>query len=316
MVTGATGFVGRNVVRELLARGLRPICVVRSPVNLLAQHPNVDEGKLGVVTVSVSEPSRLYEAAEQSQAAIHLVGIILERRLNGQTFARVHTEGTRDVVEVVTRAGIRRYVHMSALGTRPNAATPYHRTKWEAEECVRRSVLDWTILRPSVIHGPEGAFMRLMRRLVCGFVPPVIPRFGRGQARIQPVSVKDVAFCFVESLFRAGSIRREIPLGGPKAYSWTGLFEVCRARIPRAKRWKPIISMPPSVAKVLAVLSAPVLALSEVLVPSAGLFRYDCGQVRMAQEDSVCDHTVAERLFGIRMRAFEEELAAYAERIG
>lgn len=315
MVTGATGFVGRYVVRELLARGLKPVCVVRSPGRLFGQHRDVDPERLTAITGSLSHHSALQQAADLSQATIHLVGIILERRLRGQTFQRVHVGGTRNVLTAVQRAGIRRYVHMSALGTRPDADSAYQRTKWAAEELVRGSNLDWTIFRPSLIHGPDGEFMRLMRRFVCGWVPPVMPYFGTGQAKVAPVSVKDVATCIVEALSRPQAVGKIVPMGGARAYTWVELYNACRALIPGARHWKPLASLPVPVAKAAALLSAPPMAIAELLIPSLGLLRFDRGQVSMAQEDSVCDPSVAKRLFGIHLRVFEEELAAYADQI-
>jgi uncharacterized protein YbjT (DUF2867 family) len=315
LVTGATGFVGRQVVRELLARGLRPVCIVRSPDRLHRQHRQVDPDRLTAIAGSLSDTSALRQAADLSQAAIHLVGIIIERRLQGQTFRKVHVAGTRHVVDAIEQAGIKRYVHMSALGTRPNAVTPYHRTKWDAEEYVRQSGLAWTIFRPSLIHGASGEFMQLMRRFMCGLMPPVIPYFGSGEAKLQPVSVKDVAYCFVEALQRDETAGQVYSLGGPKAYSWVELYNACRALIPGAKRYKPMVSQPVPVAKLLAVLSAPPMALAELVVPSIGMMRFDRGQVQMSQEDSVCDHTIAEKAFDMKMRAFEVELRAYADLI-
>jgi len=315
MLTGATGFVGRSVVRELLAKGLRPVCLVRSAEKLRAQHRDVASERFTPIVGSLSDRGALREAAEQSQAAIHLVGIIIARPLRGQTFAAIHTRGTVYVVDAVQRAGIRRYAHMSALGARAGAVSAYHRTKWAAEEYVRRSGLDWTIFRPSLIHGPDGEFMQLIKRFMCGLVPPVIPYFGSGQAKVQPVSVKDVAACFVRSLAIPDTIGKVIPLGGPKAFSWVELYNACRAVMPGAKHWKPIVSQPVAFAKFSAILGQPIMALVETIVPSMRVFRFDAGQVQMSQEDSTCDHTIAERSFGIKMRAFEDELASYADRI-
>jgi uncharacterized protein YbjT (DUF2867 family) len=315
MVTGATGFVGRAVVRELLAKGMRPVCLVRSAEKLRAQHPEVDPERFTPIVGRLKDRGALREAADVSQTAIHLVGIIIARPLRGQTFAAVHMRGTANVVDAVQQAGIRRYLQMSALGARPDAASAYHRTKWAAEEYVRRSGLDWTIFRPSLIHGPDGEFMRLMKRFMCGFVPPVIPYFGSGQARVQPVFVKDVAYCFVQSLLDPTTIGKVFPLGGPRAYSWIELYNACRALMPGAKHWKPIVSHPVPLAKLTAILGRPIMGLAEAVVPSLGLFRFDAGQVQMSQEDATCDRTIAEKAFGIRMRDFEQELSAYAERI-
>jgi NADH dehydrogenase len=175
--------------------------------------------------------------------------------------------------------------------------------------------LDWTIFRPSLIHGPDGEFMRLMKRFMCGFVPPVIPYFGSGQAKVQPVSVKDVAYCFVQSLLDPTTIGKVFPLGGPKAYTWIELYNACRALMPGAKHWKPVVSQPVPLAKLTAILGRPIMGLAEAVVPSLGLFRFDAGQVQMSQEDATCDRTIAEKAFNFRTRDFEEELSAYAERI-
>jgi NADH dehydrogenase len=175
--------------------------------------------------------------------------------------------------------------------------------------------LDWTIFRPSLIHGPDGEFMRLMKRFMCGLVPPVIPYFGSGQAKVQPVFVKDVAYCFVQSLLDPTTIGKVFPLGGPRAYSWIELYNACRALMPGAKHWKPVVSQPVPLAKLTAILGQPIMGLAETVVPSLGLFRFDVGQVQMSQEDATCDRTIAEKAFNFRTRDFEEELSAYAERI-
>ena len=314
-VTGATGFVGRAVVRELLARGITPVCLVRSPKKLRSQHREVNAERLVPVPGDLFDAKALHSALELSQAAIHLVGIIIARPLRGQTFQRIHVKGTRNVLDAISKHPIRRYLHMSALGTRPDAVSKYHQTKWEAEEYVRKSGLDWTIFRPCIIHGPEGEFMRLMKRFMCGLMPPVIPYFGSGSAKLQPVSVKDVAYCVVESLSKPESIGQVIPLGGPRPCTWIELYETCRALIPCAKKWKPLVSQPVPLAKAIAIASTPLMALAEMFVKSAGLFRFDVGQVQMSQEDSTCDPTIAERMFGIKMRDFEQELAIYADQI-
>lgn len=317
LVTGATGFVGRSVVRELLFRGYRPVCLVSSAERLRAQHRDVPAERLAAVVGRLSDEGALRNAAAECQTVIHLVGIIIERRLRGQTFQRVHVDGTRRVIAAAQGAGIDRYLHMSALGTRPNAVARYHQTKWEAEELVRASGLKWTIFRPSLIHGPDGEFMRLMKAFVCGLNPPVIPYFGAGTGQLQPVHVKDVARCFVDGIPRDDLTGQVVPLAGPRVYTWIELYNACRALMPGARRWKPLVSQPVPVAKMLArtVMSAP-MAFAELVVPSLGMMRFDVGQVQMSQEDNVGDHTIAERLFHMRMRNFEEELAAYADAIG
>jgi len=318
LVTGATGFVGRYIVRELLARGYTAVCLARDPNKLRQVVPEASPSQLVAIKGDLHDHDALARAAGQAQAAIHLVGIIFDRFLRRQTFQRIHVDGTRNVLAAVKTAGIRRYVHMSALGTRADAVSKYHRTKWEAEEYVRNSGLQWTIFRPSIIHGPDGEFMELMKTFVARwwimslkFIPtpfPVIPYFGDGEARLQPVSVKDVAHCFVASLTKEESVRCIYTLCGPHSMNWKELYRTCRELIPGAHRFKPILGQPVPVAKLLArtIMRTPILPLH---------LRFNVGQVEMSQEDSVCEPGVAEETFGIKMRDFRFELAQYADQI-
>jgi NADH dehydrogenase len=143
----------------------------------------------------------------------------------------------------------------------------------------------------------------------------MIPYFGSGCAKVQPVAVEDVAFCVVESLFRADTTGKVFELGGPRAYTWTEFYNACRAVMPQARAWKPMVSIPVPVAKLLAALTAGPMAVGELIVPAIGSLRFDSGQVQMTQRDNVCDHTIAEQAFGVRMRSFEDELARYVHRI-
>ncbi|MBX3395005.1 MAG: complex I NDUFA9 subunit family protein [Phycisphaerae bacterium] len=317
-VTGASGFVGSAIVRELVSRGHKAVCLLRDRQRFVGGLRDISVDRIETVNGDLFDAAALSAGVAGADAVIHLVGIITEDRLRGQTFSRIHTEGTQRVVEATCAAGVRRYVHMSALGVRPDAVSTYHKTKWAAENIVRKSGLDWTIFRPSLIHGPGGEFMRMMKVFVCdamvpalGFIPspfPVIPYFGDGQNRLQPVSVKDVAHCFVAALSKPETIGKSYELGGANALSWKELYRDCRELIPGAKAWKPMVGLPVSVANLVAstIMKTP-------LLPK--MLRFNVGQVQMSQEDSVCDITPVEQAFGIRMRDFRSELAAYAAQI-
>ena len=308
LLTGANGFVGRVVLRRLISGGCMPVCVVRDPAafqEVTADLP-VD---VPVVRGDVVSGEGLAEAAAQADMAIHLVGIIMERR--GQTFSAVHYQGTKQVVQACIDAGIRRYVHMSALGVRQDAVSKYHQTKYMAEQHVLRSGLDWTVFRPSIIHGPRGEFMELMRAFACRMLPPIMPYFGSGENRLQPVDVRDVAECFVKCLSLEHTIRKSYDLGGPRSYSWKELYQLCRRVLPDARGWKPIMGTPVPVAKLLA------MTVMKVPAPIASLdkLRFNLGQVQMSQEDSTCDIAPAEKDLDITFRDFEEEFKLYADQI-
>ncbi len=310
LVTGASGFVGGHVVRELVGRGFTAICLVRDEAKLAARIGPLESEAIVPVQGSVFDEQDLARCLEHADAAIHLVGIITESGGADPTFHRVHVEATRSVVKACEAAGVRRYVHMSALGARPGdfEVSPYHQTKWQAELAVRDSGLDWTIFRPSLIHGPDGEFMQMMKYFATPSLrQPVMPFFGKGQSRIQPVHVKDVARCFVRALESDETIHAEYELGGSEVYTWKKLYDVCA----RAIHGKPrmTVSIPVPVAKFLARFLMPLLPAS--LVP----YKFDVGQVMMSQADSVCDTTPVEQWLNTRMRPFRAELVRYADQI-
>lgn len=308
LVTGGSGFVGRAVVRELVAKGHKPVCLVRDRLKFASSMSEVPDDRFEVVSGDLFDDAALAQAASGAEAVIHLVGIIAENKLKKQTFERIHLEGTARVVDACKDAGVKRFVHMSALGTRAYAVSEYHQTKWAAENYVRDSGLDWTLFRPSVIHGPDGEFMRLMRAFMCDVTVPVIAYFGDGQNKLQPVSVKDVAHCFVAALSMPETVGQTYELGGPEAMNWKALYRTCRELIPGAKFWKPMVGQPVWAAKLTAmtVMKLPILPR---------LMRFNVDQVQMSQEDSVCDIEPVEKTFGIKLRDFRKELAAYAAQI-
>jgi len=218
-VTGATGFVGHAVVRALLAHGFLVRCLVRPGSEAaLKGFESIDR-----VPGDVLEPDALAASVEGCGAIVHLVGIIREHRTRGVTFDRLHTQATANMLAVAHEAGVKRYVQMSAVGTRPGATSRYHQTKWQAEEVVRASALDWTIIRPSLIYGPGDEFVsvlaRMMRRL------PAMPVLGDGQYRVQPVAVEHVAEGFARALQLSASVAQTYEVGGPEAYRFVDLLD-------------------------------------------------------------------------------------------
>ena len=303
-VTGATGFVGSAVIDELLSRNIA--------VNALARRAEVRPGNASVTTI----PGDLFDAAaldrgvRDCDAVIHLVGIINENPKAGSTFQHIHVEGTQRVVEATQRAGIKRYVHMSALGTRPGATSVYHRTKFAAEEFVRASPLDWTIFRPSLIHGPAGEFMAMEAMWARKKAPPPIffmpfmPYFGAGflgrggAGMLQPVYVKDVARAFVDSLDNPKTIKETYPLGGSEQLTWPALHQAIAQAVVGHRRW--VMPIPVWKAKLLAKFGL------------GKLLGFNRDQVIMSQEDNTCDLAKFERDFGWKPAPFRAELLKYA----
>src|SRR5580693_5713208 len=145
IITGATGFVGEEVVKQARAAGYPVRAIVRDPqrASWLAERYGVE-----LFHGNVLYAPSIEGAMRDAKCVIHLVGIIREWREN--TFERVHVQATQYVIDEAKKAGVKRFLQMSALGTRENAQSRYQQTKWAGEDCVRKSGLAWTIFRPSI----------------------------------------------------------------------------------------------------------------------------------------------------------------------
>lgn len=218
LLTGATGFVGGYVARHIVERGHRLRALARKPD---AAEALVQQG-VEVVEGDITRPKSLEEAAYGCDAVIHLVGIIREKPPVA-TFEGVHTRGTIRVLEAAERAGAKKFVQMSALGARADG-TAYQRTKFEAEEVVRRSEIPHVIFRPSLIVGPGGEFIELLLRMLRAF--PLTPVIGDGRYRLQPIDVEDVAAAFVQAAERDDLAGECFEIGGPHKLTYNRVLEI------------------------------------------------------------------------------------------
>ncbi|MBN2644827.1 MAG: complex I NDUFA9 subunit family protein [Desulfuromonadaceae bacterium] len=223
-LTGATGFVGSTILHHLTAQGHHIRCLVRAPEKQYQEDANT------LVTRcpgDVLSPRSLEDAMAGCEAVIHLVGIIREFPRRGIRFQRLHVEATRNILAAATKAGIRRYLHMSANGEGPAEATSYLGTKRQAEELVHHNGLDWTIFRPSLIYGQGGEFTRMLATQIR--LAPLVPVIGSGNYRLSPVHVDDIASAFVSALDRPASLGKTYCCCGPENYSYNELIDVFAA---------------------------------------------------------------------------------------
>lgn len=214
-VTGGTGFVGKAVVSELLIRGHHVRILARKTPET-PPGDNLSFFRGDIVTGEGLEPF-----IKGADAVVHLVGIIREAR--GNTFEGAHLFGTKNVLDAAIAARVGRFVHMSALGTRPDAVSAYHKTKWAAEEAVRSGNLPWTVFRPSIIFGPEDAFINMLAEVIRK--TPIMPVIGGGKNLMQPVSVKDVAASFRAAVESSAHEGKTYELGGPEIFTFREILE-------------------------------------------------------------------------------------------
>ena len=228
LVTGGTGFVGGYVVHALRSAEKDVRVLVRDP----RKAERLEVWGASLARGDVTDAAGLRAAVEGCDTVIHLVAV---RQGREERFQRVMVGGTRDLLAAATAAGVRRFVHMSALGTTEQTKdlVPYYRAKWETEQLVKSSTIPFAIFRPSFVFGADGGilptFMKLAR------FAPVTPIIGSGRERIQPIWVDDVAAYFVQAVDLAAATGKTFDLGGPDVVSWNEFWERLKA-VRRSRR--------------------------------------------------------------------------------
>ena len=229
-VTGGSGFVGSHVVPALIEAGHSVVALMRTARAATELRQRVGVGEAGLTTRigDVTDPSTLASALEGCQAVVHLVALARDWN-NGKDLERVNFAGTVNVIDAASAAGVRRFIHLGALGVEERADLHYANSKARAERAVRASALDWTILKPSLIWGERDGFFNIVAALVK--VPaPVVPVPGNGRSRFQPIWIGDVARAIVQALADSSTVRRSYELGGPRYWTYTEITqEVARA---------------------------------------------------------------------------------------
>ena len=290
-VLGGGGFVGQHVVSKLCARGYE----VRVPYRNInrAKHLTVLP-TVSLVEADIHDPDALKSVLQGMDAVINLVGILHEHKRGA--FQRAHVELPRKVVKACRATGVKRLLHMSALGGDSDGLSRYQRSKGEGEALVRAAHgehLAVTIFRPSVIFGPEDAFLTLFARLL--YWTPIFP-LGSPNARLQPVYVGDVAQAFAASLNNPATFGQRYELCGPTVYTLQELVEFV-ARVKGLKR------------KVMP-LSDGMSSLQAILLGLMPVKMLTHDNYLMLKTDAVCGCPFPE-VFGIRPAALEAEAPHY-----
>jgi NADH dehydrogenase len=250
LVTGASGFVGSHLVPSLLAAGHHVVALVRTPTAgemVIGALPAAERGEVETRIGDVTRPATLAPAMAGVDAVVHLVAI--PRDFNGGADLRlVNTEGTRAVVAAMKEAGVRRLVHMGALGVVDDPTLHYASSKAKAEAVVRDSGLGWTILKPSIQFGEGDGFFNIIAGLV-RLSPGVVPVPGDGSARFQPIHTDDVAAVVVRAIADPTSIGGTFELGGPRYWTYR---EITREVVSALGKRRAILPMPVPLIRLVA----------------------------------------------------------------
>ena len=298
LIVGGTGFIGRYVVKRLAARGTVIAVVSRNADAAGFLRPLGDVGQIALINAGLGNERRLRALLEEGMdAVICCAGVLYSR--GRQTFAEVHHEGPARLARLATASGVKRFVHVSALGADAASPSAYGRSKAAGEAAVRAAFPEAVIFRPSVVFGPEDDFFNRFASLAR--YSPVLPLIGGGLTRFQPVYVGDVADAVAAALDRHDSAGRIFELGGPLVYSFKELMELLLREIDRRRA---LVSLPVPLAQLMAFFLE--------WLPSPPLTR---DQVRLLQKDNVVEPGVPDLgSLGVTPTSLELVLPTYLDR--
>ncbi|HTR03298.1 MAG TPA: complex I NDUFA9 subunit family protein [Thermoanaerobaculia bacterium] len=297
LVTGGTGFVGTHLVNRLVHDGHTVAVLARDPRKTRNRYNRPVETSEG----DVLDRASLEAAARGRDAVVHLVGVINEK--GRQTFDRMHREATENAVAAAEAAGVRRYLHMSAMGSAEDSPSDYGRTKAAGERAVRSSKLDWTIFRPSIVFGPGDGFVSLLAPIVRDN-PGFIPVIGDGQTKFQPVSVRDVARVFSDALAKPETVERAFEVGGPEVFTLDTIYREIAAAVGRPG--KPLVHFPLWYGRLLAGAFERLARYG--LLDDPPLTR---DQLKSLGRDNVADVSATVAAFGGAWKAFRPGIREY-----
>jgi uncharacterized protein YbjT (DUF2867 family) len=288
LVTGGTGFVGWHIVRSAVAAGHETISLSRGV------HRGTHVYPVRNVHLDLVRPQGLLEVLSGVEAVVHAAGIVRTQRDQG--WERAHVGASANLVEACKRAGVRKIVHLSALGVHARAPSAYLRSKWEAEKVVENSGLAYTIFRPSLIFGTGDRVVSQL--LTITRYSPIVPVLGDAGLTVQPVWVGDVTTAVLKSTVDSSTDDAVYELGGPQSMTIPDVIDTIK-RGTGSAAWP--VRLPHVVSGTLVrlgeqLLSHPPVTQEELVSLAAG---------------GTCDPNPAAVTFGLRMRALADVLPEY-----
>jgi len=296
-IFGGSGFIGRHLIGRLAKQGWVLRIAVRRPARAAFLKPLGDVGQITPIRAPVQDQVAVEAAVRGATAVVNLVGILYERGAQG--FAAVHARGAQGIAAAAAAAGVENLVHISSIGANLRAEAEYARSKGAGEAAVKTAFPRATILRSSIVFGPEDDFFN--RFAAMARLAPALPLIGGGHTKFQPVYVGDVAAAIATCLDSKRHQGQSYELGGPRIYTFAELMTMMLREIDRRR---PLIPIPFAVAEIMA---RPL-----ELLPVPPLTR---DQVRLLRHDNVVAsgvRTLAD--LGITPTSVEVILPTYLDR--
>jgi len=292
-VVGSTGFLGHGTVDALLQAGHEVRCLARAlSVNKIPHRDEVEH-----FLVDFANSGRLAQGIEGCDAVFNLAGIIREFPKRRTTFKKVHIDYTRNLVEACAKAGVKRYMHMSALGVDTGLEIGYNTSKMAAEKIVRESALDWTIFRPSLIFGPGDRFAVEFAGWIQKHIP--VPVIGKGDYRLMPVGRTDLCDGMVKLLGQINSYGKIYNIGGPEKLTYIEILDILEKHV-RTK-------------KIMIKLPAGLIMFVAGIMGRFQFFPASKDMIKQLLKESVTDDASFWQDTGIIPRTLNESLADYVK---
>ena len=296
LITGSTGYIGQHLVRRLVAQGERPRCLVRDPQKAARLFP-VDQ--VDFVQGDTTQPATLTAAVKDVETIVHAGFMTADRKeASGNHYETTNVAGTTNLVKAAEVASVKKVIEISGLGTRPDKSGSYMQGRYLAEQALKESTLDWTIIQPSVLFGKDAPFIKGLADLIQS--SPIVPLIGGGKMMFQPIDVEDVVNVILAVLAHPErSSRQTFTIGGPDYYSFTQVIDALmhsmhKSRL-KAPAPRPLVGIGAAVME--AVLPKPPLTKAAM-----ALFSFD----------NITDLNSVERDFGFTPRSFKSFLEEQA----
>lgn len=293
LLIGASGFIGTELVNELTLQG--------KEVKLLIRNPSHARHLKGIVTTFVQgdildKNSILYAITDDVTTVVNLVGILKESKWQkGVTFKEAHVKATENVIEACKEKNITRYIHMSALGANQDSKSEYYRTKFEAQELVRTSALNYTIFKPSVVFGEKDNFTKLFAKVLK--LAPFVVLPGMGQNKMQPLFVKDLAKVMASSIDNEVCFNKTYEIGGKESLTFNEVIKTIGKAMNEENLF---INVPLGLLKVPAFFAE--------FLPNAPITR---DQLKMLSLDNITDSKDVKEDFDFEPTCYLEGLKTY-----